>query len=448
MGIRDILLLVLGYGCVPLALYDAYYGLMAYCWLSFMRPQSLIWSDEVRDSRITFVVAAALLARVLFTPGPWLQWRGPTLAFIALWGWYGVSTLASTHPDLSQDTFIEICKIGVAVVLITGLVRTRPQLKWLIILLALCPGIYAVKLGLFFARGAEMTTSGGPIGSDNNDTALFIALSIPMLVYAASEVKMKWGRYALYAAAALAVPGVIVTSSRGGLLAMAAAVGLTVWRRTTWWKAALLGIVGAIGVVAITPAATHERYDSIGTYEDDPSAMGRIWAWETSIAMAKDRPLVGVGLGELTYMAEYNNYKVHPEDHPHVSHSIWFSVLGQTGYGGLGLYLALLASTLLTTRRVRRIAAMMSGESGKWARDYAVMIECTVLTFAVGASFLSKVTFEYGYAIFLLSVPLLIIVERAAAEQGTLVRTGAARPGRHGSAAAAKNVAALPGAKA
>jgi len=44
MGIRDLIMLVVGFSCVPVALYDAYYGLLAYCWLSFMRPQTLLWN--------------------------------------------------------------------------------------------------------------------------------------------------------------------------------------------------------------------------------------------------------------------------------------------------------------------------------------------------------------------------------------------------------------------
>ncbi len=426
MGIRDILMLIVGYACVPLALYDAYYGLLAYCWLSFMRPQTLVWSAGVQSARITFAVAIALIVRTLLTPWPWVRFRGPTVVFLALWAWYGVATVGSTHVDLSTGVFIDFCKIGIGVVLITGLVRTRSQLKWLIILLALCPGFYGFKLGLFFLRGAQMTAHGGPIGSDNNDTALFIAMSIPMLVFAASEVKNNWGRYGLYIVAALAVPGVIVTTSRGGILALAAAVGLTVWRKTTWWKAAIAGAVVAIGALAIIPGGTLERYHTIESYEEDPSAMSRIWAWETSVAMANARPLVGVGFGMPTYMAEYDNYKTHEEDHPHIAHSVWFSVLGEAGYVGLALYLILVLCTLWTTRHVRRLARQMKAGKDAWFRAYAVMLECTILTFAVGATFLSKVTFEYIYAIFLLSVPLAHLAEAEAdnASGGKVSRLG------------------------
>ena len=419
MGIRDVIMVVLGYGCVPLALYNAYYGLMAYCWLSFMRPQSLVWSPTVQSARITFAVGISLIARAVFSDGPRLRLRGPTIAFLALWAWFGISTLTSTHMDLSTDPFIQFCKVGVAVVLITGLVRTRSQLKWLIILLALCPGMWAAKFGQFFVRtGGGMSLRGGPIGMDNNDTALFIAMSIPMLVFAAGEVKKKWGRWVLYAAAGLAVPGVILTGSRGGMLAMAAALALTVWRKTKWWKALIAGAVVSVAVLAIIPGQTEHRYQTIESYEEDISAMRRILAWQTSLAMAEDRPAVGVGFGMGTYMAEYDKYKTRLDDYPHAAHSVWFATLGQTGYVGLGLYLTLIATVFWATRRVRRLSTDAKGNKGAWAKNYAAMLECTMLTFIVGATFLSKLEFEYIYAICMVSVPLLHIATEEASRRG------------------------------
>jgi len=411
MGIRDLIMILVGYGCVPLALYDAYYGLLAYCWLSFMRPQSLVWSEFVQSVRITFVVAIALIIRTLLSSGPKIRLHIVTIAFLALWGWYGISTLTSIHRDLSIEPFNRFCKIGVAVLLITGLVRTREQLKWLVILLALCPGLWAAKLGVFFVRsGGGMSIHGGPMGMDNNDTALFIAMSIPMLVFAAGTVKKKMGRWFLYAAATLAIPGVILTGSRGGLLAMITALAITVWRKTKWWKAVILGGVVSIAVLAIIPSKVKQRYETIKSYHKDPSAMARIWAWQTSLAMAADRPLTGVGFGQKAYMAAYNLYKLHEEDRPHVAHSVWFGALGQTGYVGLGLYLILILTVFWTTRRVRKISTDANGNRFIWSRNYATMLECTLLTFIVGATFLSKVEFEYIYAICMLSVPLWYVL--------------------------------------
>lgn len=407
MGIRDLIIIALGAVGVPAALYNPYLGLLAYSWLSFMQPQSLVWSDSVRSMRLTFAVGAALIIRSLFTTGPKIRLRGPVIPFALFVLWMIFSAGMSRQQESSMEFVGEFLKIAVAVSLMTGLIRTRPQLKYLIILLALCPGFYALRLGLFLLSGGVRTHHGGPLGMDNNDTALFVAMSLPMLTFAATEIKRRWAKRGMYLLAVMAVPAVIAGGSRGGMLAVSAAAVLTIWRRTTWWKAAAIGLVGFLATATLIPDMTAHRYETIRDYEQDPSAMGRITAWKTAQAMAADRPLVGIGVGMKTWLAEYPNYRLNPLDNPRVAHSVWFSTLGGMGFVGLGLYIAIIVATLLTTRRVRRWSR--GRPARQWARDYAAMIECTVVTFMVGATFLSQIGFEYIFAIFMLSVPLAVV---------------------------------------
>ena len=410
MGIRDFVILLLGYGCVPLAACSAYYGLLAYCWLSFMRPQSLVWSQDVQSARITLVVAVVLLLRAAVTAGAKVRFAWSTIVFVGLWAWLAVSTFSSSHSDLSYPDLIQFSKAAVAMVLITGLVRSRMHLKWLFVLLAACPGVWALKLGLFFVTsGGGTSNQGGPAGMDNNDTALFLAMAVPLLVFGANEIRQRWGRRIMYAMALLAGPAVFVTASRGGLLALAMAVFMTVWRKSQWWKAAmLLTVLGGIGW-AIVPDKAMNRYETIGAYQKDSSAMGRINAWKTAVAMANDRPLTGVGIGTNTFMAEYNRYKALPEDRPHVAHSVWFSMLGEAGYVGLGLLVTLIGTVLVSTQRIMGMARSTVGNSMSWAWNYAAGLQGAILTYIVGGSFLSQNRFEFIYAILMLSVPLAFL---------------------------------------
>lgn len=414
MGIRDILMVIVGYACVPIALYDAYYGLLAYCWLSFMKPQTFVWAEGVEAARMTFVVAIALIVRAAFTAGWRFQFRAPMIAFIALWAWFGVCTLLSTHIDSSANEFIFFSKMGIAVVLMTALVRTREQLKWLMVLLAVCPGIYGAKLGVFFLGGGTYAQQGGPLGMDNNDTALFIAMGVPLLVLVGGQVERNWLRYLLYAMAALSVPGVIVTASRGGFLAMVVAIGLTLWRKTTWWKAAIASVVVGFAVFVIVPEGTRGRYSTVTEYQEDPSAMGRIRAWETTAAMAASKPLTGVGFGQEAYMLEYPRYQIASNDRPHATHSVWFSLLGETGYVGLGLYVLLLGTVLVATHRVMRLARVSPKARRTWFWNVAAAVQSAALTFAVGGTFLSQARFEFAYALYLITVPLSILAEKEA----------------------------------
>jgi probable O-glycosylation ligase (exosortase A-associated) len=403
-------MLALGYACVPVALIDAYAGLLAYCWLTFMRPQSLVWAQNVQAASIIKFVVVALLLRVLVTPGPKIRLRGPTIAFLILWFWFALSAMQNL--DLTQETLEQFSKISVAVLLITGLVRTRKQLKWLIVLLAWCPGFYAAKLGLYFTRGAgALSWGGGPMGMDANDNAMFMSMAIPMLVFGACEVRNKYARWAMFATAGLAVPAVILTGSRGGMIAMAVALAVTVFLKTNLWKAVVSGGLVVVVVMAIIPAPTRQRYETVGTYEEDTSAMGRIRAWKTCKRMADDYPILGVGFGQPAYLAKYKAYREDETEIARAAHSVWFSLLAETGYVGLAIYIGLVVTVIVSCRRV-----MSNAPPGRLRRkdpmwNYAAAVMGAVVTFAVGGTFLSQARFEYVYALYMTVVPIMILSE-------------------------------------
>ena len=432
MGIRDILMTIMGWGCVPVAMYDAYYGLLAYYWLSLMKPQSFVWSSGVQSSRFVFFTAIFMFLRAAITPGPKFRPRGPAWWFIAFWIWMGFCAHFSPHRPMAMEFFEKFSKISIALMLMTGLVRTKKEFKTLLILFAMCPGVYAIRLGTFLLRGGGVTHHGGPLGMDNNDTALFIAMGIPMLTFMAYQVQGKWKKRGLLTTAVLAIPAVIAGGSRGGLLAMSTAVLITLWRRYSIKKAGIaLALMIPLGLM-IVPPETYERYMTIKTYEDDPSAMGRIWAWQVAKSMADARPLFGVGLGQGPFLREYHNYMIHELDQPHVAHSVWFSTLAGSGYVGLSFLVGMLLSVFWTCRKIRKRILRDYPIEGKnhWAWQDAAMIEATVLAFCVGASFLSQVGFEYIYAISLTPTILLWLIDDATQMETVAVKAAEETPKR------------------
>ena len=415
VGWRGVVVTIMGFGAIPLTLLNPYFGLLAYCVLSFVRPaQTLTWSGDVSMVRFTFFVGVALVFRTLMSPRPWFRLRAPTWMFVGLWGWIAVATMYSPHAASSGEFLERFSKISIAVLLVTGLVHTRIQLKWLMIVLALCPGFYALKLGIYFLSGNDVTHHGGPDGMDNNDIAMFIAMGFPLLVYGAAEVWRTWLRWTMYGAALLCIPAVIVGDSRGGILAISASVFLTVWRRFGWLKAVVPLVVLVVVVMSITPQATLDRWMTMREPEGDSSSMGRLYAWRVAALMAMDNPVTGVGMGEDAFKAEYPNYQVHPapKDWPHVAHSIWFSVMAGAGFPGLILFILTLAAGLWITWRVRHQARRDLGdEDGHWAISYATGIETSIIAYMIAGTFLSQVGFEFAYAIIVLGVPVQAMLQ-------------------------------------
>jgi len=125
--------------------------------------------------------------------------------------------------------------------------------------------------------------------------------------------------------------------------------------------------------------------NSISTYEEDGSAMGRINAWKTAINIANDRPLVGGGF-ELYSKEVFARYAPDPED-VHAAHSVYFQMLGEHGYIGLLIFLGLGIAAWVTARRT--IALGRVNPEMQWAAHLARAFQVSLVGYAVGGMFVN-----------------------------------------------------------
>ena len=79
--------------------------------------------------------------------------------------------------------------------------------------------------------------------------------------------------------------------------------------------------------------------DTIATYDQDSSAMGRINAWWMAWNLASSQFVCG-GY-EIYNPTIFSMYAPNPFD-VHAAHSIYFQILGEQGFIGLFLYLSLI----------------------------------------------------------------------------------------------------------
>jgi probable O-glycosylation ligase (exosortase A-associated) len=155
------------------------------------------------------------------------------------------------------------------------------------------------------------------------------------------------------------------------------------------------------------PGKWTQRMDTINTYKEDASAMGRINAWKMATNLALDRPLVGGGF-DIWNGVVFARYAPVPED-VHAAHSIYFQALGEHGFVGLGLYLLL---ATLTFRRCSWIVRMTAKRDDlKWAARLATMIQVSMLGFAVGGAFLSLLYYDVPYYLMAMVVCTGYLVE-------------------------------------
>jgi len=123
--------------------------------------------------------------------------------------------------------------------------------------------------------------------------------------------------------------------------------------------------------------------------------------------LAKDRP-IGGGF-EIITPELFSLYAPNPTD-LHAAHSIYFQVLGEHGFVGLGLYLLLGLLTWRTGSWIIRNTAKQ--QEYRWASDLATMIQVSLIGFSVGGTFLSLLYFDVPYYLMTAMVVTRVLVEK------------------------------------
>jgi probable O-glycosylation ligase (exosortase A-associated) len=155
------------------------------------------------------------------------------------------------------------------------------------------------------------------------------------------------------------------------------------------------------------PQSWHDRMNTIATYEQDTSAMGRIDAWVGALNLAKDRPLIGGGFG---IYSDHVLGRYTPSQKARSAHSIWFQYLGEHGFPGLFLFALL---WFLVWRNATWIIKQCHRREGwTWAADLARMIQVSLIGYFVGGALLQLAYFDGPFYLLIVIVLTRVLVEK------------------------------------
>jgi probable O-glycosylation ligase (exosortase A-associated) len=233
-------------------------------------------------------------------------------------------------------------------------------------------------------------------------------MTLPMIAYLARDEVNKKLKLVLWVTFILCIISVIFTYSRGGFLTLVGVL-LLLLLKSRYKSLSVIMISAALVAGALyIPTKWFERVETIKTYEEDESALGRINAWKTAINLAKDRPLIGGGF-ETFIDPVYNLYSPNPGNVRDV-HSIYFEVLGEHGFVAFGLFILLILFTLSTTQRLKRIAR--TSDRLTWVENYSNMFQVSLLAYMIGGMFLGRAYFDLFYHIVAMVVITKVLVEK------------------------------------
>lgn len=412
---RDILVTLIVFGLLPSIFKKPYMGALLWVWISVMNPHTQGWGFATTFP-FAAIIAAVTILSLLFTKEPKSLPLTPVIwTFIFFVVWMNVTTIFAIYPDDVYEQWNKVMKIMLMTLVTLMLIKTQKHIQLFIWVIALSLGYYGIKGGIFtiLSGGVDMVL--GPEGTfigGNNEIALALIMAIPLMHYLQTITQNIWVRHGLTAAMLLSALAALGSYSRGALLAIAA-MGLFLWLKSQHKvRIGLLLLLAVPPAIAFMPDKWTERMDTINEYEEDLSVQGRFNAWWMAYNLAKDRP-IGGGFEVITPELFYR-YAPNPED-IHAAHSIYFQVLGEHGFPGLGLYLILGFLTWRTGSWIIRNTAKRP--EYRWALDLATMIQVSLVGFAVGGTFLSLLYFDVPYYLMGAMVATRVLVERELKEK-------------------------------
>jgi probable O-glycosylation ligase (exosortase A-associated) len=415
---RDIVVTLAVFATIPFILKRPWIGILVWTWLGFMNPHRMAWGFST-TMPFAHIVAVTTLAAMLFNKEekriPWERESVVLLLFVI---WMLITTIFAVYPQLAWVQFEKVIKIQVMIFIAMMLITTPERLKYLVWTIALSIAFYGVKGGIFTVMHGGVYRVEGPPGSfiaGNNELGLAMAMTVPLLYFLARSTRHRWGRPAVYVAMVLTALAAIGTQSRGALLGMAA-MGVMFWfKARNKFLILVLGLISILLVLMIMPPEWASRMNTIETYQEDASAMGRINAWWMAFNLAKSRFLGG---GFETFQWQmFALYAPNPNDARDV-HSIYFEVLGEHGFVGLFLFLLLLSLTWRSASQLRKTPAPVPELA--WINDLMAMVQVSMVAYLTAGAFLGMAYFDYPYNLVLVVVAIKAMYRRMGYAQKTL----------------------------
>jgi putative inorganic carbon (HCO3(-)) transporter len=417
--LRDLLVASLVIGIALAALRRPWIGVLGWTWVGLMNPHKQAWGFATTMPVAMIIGGATLVGFVAAKDKRWDFRTPPAVVLMLFVSWMALTVPFAFYPDRAWPYFIGVLKIQLMIFVAMIVLQERKHIDLLVLTIVASLGYYGVKGGLFTIMKGGAHLVWGPAGTyieGNNELALALIATIPLMRYLQLQTKTIWKRNAWSVAMFLMAASALGSHSRGALLAIVGMVGLLILRSRNRFGLAVLAVFGGLILVGIMPEEWSSRMNTINAYEEDTSAMSRLDAWTMAYNVAKAN-LFGGGF-EMWTPATYGAY------YPMarlvvVAHSIYFQVLGELGFVGLGLYLFM---WWLLWREFGRIARVARGDPGKqWAVDLASLCQVSLLGFLMGGAFLSLAYWDMPFNLIVIAVCLRRLLESPTPVKETVV---------------------------
>jgi O-antigen ligase len=380
-----------------------FWALLGYLILEYVRPPGIV------NLRLQSVILSLLaICWVLEPKRPWsraLSFQAGFLVLSIASVTYALNNFAAYVA--ARQTFGNVV-VALSVAWLMSRRRTFVLGIWFWILMMSYQAQFAVLHG--------GVGTGGFIG-DENDVALGCCVALSFALPGAILLR-GWRRFASGALALLFTIAIVVSFSRGGFVGLVALViyGVLVSPHRIR-NLALLAVAALVFYASVTPSYRAEVASIFENKEHD-TGEARVFLWRTAWTMYLDHPVVGVGVGNFNWNT--GRYQLRAKTGRFASreyierdwtmaavHSLYFTILSETGTIGSLLALGMIYEHFATIRRTRKFVAGHASASPRVRREttlYGVGLSMAMVGFLTAGAFLSVAYYPYFWMLSGLSV--------------------------------------------
>ena len=336
------------------------YALMLYLWIAYFRPEQWVWTRFLYTLDLSFYAGLLLLVRTALSQVR-IRIDLRSLLLFSFLLHAGISTWLGFDPVYSWVYYRAFIKSTVITYLISVLASDYSRLRLIALTMALSLSFEGAKQGwaqLVLKPGATNVNE-IPFLGDNNSVSVGVLMMVLVLVALARTAPSRWERWLHRFLAIGMLYRSISTFSRGGFLA-AIALGVVYVARSNKKLPALAGAaIAATIVFSVMPENFWDRMDTITVEEGeetDGSIRGRLHFWSVAAAMARDKPIFGVGYNGFNAVYDLYDTSAGEFGTERAVHSMWMGVVSELGFVGLGLYVAQFWLAWRACQSTRRLA--------------------------------------------------------------------------------------------
>lgn len=285
-------------------------------------------------------------------------------------------------PGFSFGDFTKLLALFSLSIIVPFVINSPRALRQTILVLAAATAVSSLYVAKQYYAWRDLYTGfrtwGGPSG-DPNYYALAVVMWMPLFLVWMFNTKSAWERILMAGSLAANLFGLMLVASRGGFVALMAAVGVLILRSRQRLRI-LIAVVMALPILLLAPSSPLSRLLS-PSKGDLSNADTRVVMWAAARDVFLDNPLLGVGAERLP-----DELKKHESMLLNLSavHNTYLECAGMYGLSGLIPFLALLLTVYRNLGRSAR-----KPYSGTPLSRMMLPLQSGMAAYAFGSIFLS-----------------------------------------------------------